>query len=178
MIDSASCKSELRRLESGPEKDEIQTGIWIGQFTVKCEGNAEDVLRTAVQTMEVICNECVKGWPDDADWHSLLPSRFVSACADEMTREQADQWMQRWQTLSQEQQELEERNRRWSLNNWLYWLKPSERQWQWWDAEVVNDNVVLVSVAVESWPFGWGALIWLFRGSGALEVVAEETTAD
>lgn len=178
MIDSIGCKSELRRLEHGPAQGEPIPGVGIVQFAVKCKGDAYAVLSTAASVMRVICSECEKGWTEQANWRSLLPSHFVTACAEEMTKQEAELWLQRWQTLRQDERDAEERTRKWSLANWLYWLQPTERVWQWWDAKVVDGENAVVSVAVESWPFGWGALTWLFRGSGAVEVVALQQTAD
>jgi hypothetical protein len=73
--------------------------------------------------------------------------------------------------MSTVERDLEESNAKWSLANWLAWMEPDERSWLWWDADVVDDEHLLVSVAIDSWPFGWGAISWLFRGSGAVECV-------
>lgn len=170
MIDAAVCKSELRRLDHGPLGNEQIPGVGIVQFVVKCDGNASDVLNTAISVMKTVCSECASGWSEGVEWQSLLPAAFVSACAKEMTPEEADRWLNHWLSLSHEERESEERDRRWSLDNWVHWLQPNERLWQWWDARLDNADRITVSVAVESWPFGWGAITWLFRGSGAVNV--------
>jgi hypothetical protein len=173
MIDSATCESELRRVKHGPEADEHIPGIGTVRFLVLCKDDAQSVLQLAKAVMEAVAGECASGWREAADWHAILPMRFVKACADEMTQDEAEAEMQRRRTLSQAERAAEERERRWSLANWLYWLAPSERAWQWWDAQLIDNNVIAVAVAVESWPFAWGALAWLFRGSGAVAVEAE-----
>ena len=177
MVDAASCKEELGRLEHGPARDEPVPGVGIAQLAVYCNGNAAEVLENAKAVMKVICSQCAQGWSDDVDWNSLLPARFVSACAPEMTRERAEKLMKHLQTLSDEEQEAEYKKRPWSLDNWLYWLQPSERAWHWWDAQLEGSDRIIVSIAVESWPFGWGALTWLFRGSGAIDVLPIEHAA-
>lgn len=178
MVDAASCKEELRRLDNGPARDEPVPGIGFVHLDVRCRGNAADVLNTAKGVMKAICLQCALGWSEEADWKSLLPEQFVSACAPEMTREQADELLKRLKALSDEDRAAEAKERPWSLDNWLYWVQPSERLWQWWDAKVESSNRIVVTVAVESWPFGWGALTWLFRGSGAVDVVPIEQAAD
>lgn len=174
MPKSFPCVAEMRRLKHGPKPEEPIPGIGIVTFSVSCDGNSQEVLDTAISVMEVICLQYESGWSEEAKWRSILPSQFVSACAEEMTPSESQQWLQRWQVLSQEEREAEERNRRWSLANWLYWLRPSERLWQWWDAKIVDSSHLVVRVAVESWPFGCGAINWLFRGSGAKQVTAVE----
>ena len=166
------CSSESYRLNHGPKQEEPIPGIGTVVFSVICDGNAEEVLNTSKSVMRAICSQSESKWPNDTTWRTLLPQRFVSACADEMTPEEVEQWLKNWQRLNQEQREAEERNRNWSLANWLYWLQPSERLWQWWDAEAIDPSCIIVCFAVKSWPFGSGAISWLFRGSGAKEVVA------
>ena len=47
-------------------------------------------------------------------------------------------------------------------------MEPSDRQWYWWDAQVLDDGgQILVAVVVEGWPFPWGSLRWLFQAAGA-----------
>ena len=49
-----------------------------------------------------------------------------------------------------------------------FMMEPSDRQWYWWDAQVLNDGgQILVAVVVEGWPFPWGSLRWLFQAAGA-----------
>jgi hypothetical protein len=163
-------QGELLRLEFGVRGSEPIPGIGTVRFIVKCKGDAPDVLRTAKTVMAAVSRACTAGWNEIENWESLLPEQFVRACAPAMTRSEADAWLARWQKLSPGERKREERFRTWSLANWLYWLSPTERTWLWWDALVLDGNQILVLVAVEEWPFPWGALSWLFRGSGAMEV--------
>jgi hypothetical protein len=164
--------SELRRLRKGPAAHEPIPGIGTVSFSVSCDKNSQEVLDRVVSVLEIVCAESEKGWSDTADWRTLLPRQFVDSCAPEMTSLEAQQWLQGWRSLSQAEREADDRIRKWSLSNWIYWLKPSERLWQWWDASVVDSSHIIVRIAVYSWPFGCGAIGWLFRGSGAISVEA------
>ena len=167
-------RSEFARLVQGARERDGIPGIGTVRFIVKCSTNAADVLATAREAMRAISGACANGWDAAAlNWEALLPEQFVKACAADMTRSEADEWLARWQKLRPQEREHEERSRAWSLANWLHWLSPNERTWLWWDAVVLDEDFIVVSVAVEEWPFPWGALSWLFRGSGALEVSPE-----
>ncbi|WP_129530713.1 hypothetical protein [Achromobacter agilis] len=171
MIDTLDCIEEIRRLAEGPKENEPVPGVGLVQFVVICNGNSLKVLETVVAVMTAICLKCSQGYPDYIDWRTVLPERFVQACAKEMSPEESERWLQRWQTLSDKEREEDERNRTWSVDNWMYWMGPHERAWQWWDARVVSSERINVSLAVDSWPFGWGSVAWLFRGSGASDAV-------
>lgn len=70
---------------------------------------------------------------------------------------------------------MADRESRWSLADWMYWMHPEEREWSWWDARVEGAGVASVLVEVPGWPMAVGALEWLLRVAGATEVeLAEE----
>ncbi len=177
-MDKAAYESELNRIKHGPQAGESIPGIGTVRFVVTCDGNSEQVLQNAKAVMEVISRQCADDWREDANWRSMLPTDFVEACAEEMTEQEAEVWLKRWQSLGEPEREIEERERRWSLQNWLYWLSPDKRAWQWWDAQVINDSGIAIAIAVESWPFPWSALAWLFRGNGAIAFEAESPVAE
>lgn len=174
MINSGTYESELRRLNSGPYEGEQVPGIGIVKFVVRCDGDSEEVLATAVSVLKVVCNAYSKGESESVDWRASLANRFLSACADEKSAEEAEQWLQQWQALSEEQRNSDERSRAWSLNNWLYWFEPAHRLWHWWNARILDVDSIHVSIAVDDWPFGFGAISWLFRGSGAIDIAVIE----
>ena len=171
MLDAQDCLAEIRRLTVGPQEDEPVPGVGLVQFVVNCTGNSDEVLETAVDVMRVICTTCSQGWSEEIDWRSVLPKRFVRTCAKEMSLEESERWLQRLQTLSDNEREEDERTRAWSVDNWMYWMNPNERVWQWWDAKVVSKERIEIRLAVDGWPFGWGAVTWLFRCSGAIDAV-------
>ena len=167
MLESTLWTSELRRLEDGPGPEEQIPGIGTITFALRCDGNAKEILHNIVAVLKAVISESENGWSEETDWRSILPKPFVASCADEMTPSEAEEWLQRWQALSQEERDAEDRDRKWSLANWLYWMKPSERQWQWWDSNIFDASHLVVRIAVNSWPFGCGAITWLFRAAGA-----------
>lgn len=67
-----------------------------------------------------------------------------------------------------------EQDAAWSREEWLYWFKPENRYWYWWDANVLDGNVIVIAIEVSEWPFPWDALKWLLRAAGAISVEAEQ----
>lgn len=124
MLESMSCASELRRLEDGLGSAEQIPGIGTVTFILRCDGNAQEVLHDIVSVLKIVCSECERGWSEETDWRSILPKHFVATCADEMTPTEAEEWLQRWHALSEEERDAEDRDRKWSLANWLYWMNP------------------------------------------------------
>jgi hypothetical protein len=113
-------------------------------------------------------------WPSLSGWRQVLPAWFVESSAPEQSREEAERWLGWWRSLPAEEQARVTRAQRWTLADWLYWLEPSERQWFWWDAIVESPDTLRVLVEVSGWPAPLGALEWLLRAAGSVEVVREE----
>jgi hypothetical protein len=172
-VQSWTLEGELKRLVHGPSESDAVPGLGTVRFIVHCRGNAGDVLKLVKSVMKLIASLTVEQWDANGDLNRLLPQEFVGAFATDMTPEEAENWFRRWQKLTEQQQRDEELNRIWSFSNWLYWLSPDKRSWCWWDAIEVDKDHLLVAVAAKDWPFPWGSLAWLFRGSGALMVEPE-----
>ena len=168
---------EHDRLVNGPSENEAVPRLGTVRFIVHCRGNAGDVLRLAKSVMKPIASLTTREMTN-CDLSTMLPQEFLGACAADMTPEEAEKWLKHWKSLSEQQQLYEESNRTWSLSNWLYWLSPEDRSWCWWDAIEIDSDHLLVAVAAKDWPFPWGALSWLFRGSGATRVEPEPEYAD
>lgn len=168
-------KSELRRLANGPSSGEKPGGVGIVRFLVRCPFGTNDVLAKAKEILKTVDEATLGGWPANGRSAPSLPEWFTSACVAEMSSEQAKQWLAWWKSLPPEEQARAEIAKDWSLDNWLYWMEPSNRQWFWWDAKVLEDyDHIALAIEVEAWPFPWGALRWLFRTAGASAVEAEE----
>ncbi|MCC5850444.1 MAG: hypothetical protein JJU29_20350, partial [Verrucomicrobia bacterium] len=167
-------KHEIARLKQSPSTYDSTEGIGIVRFIVRCPFGAAKVLDNAKYILMIVANNSFGDWPDDSEWNRLLPKWFVDACAPSPSQEEAERWLKMWKCLSPHEQAEAEIKRDWSLDNWLYWMKPENRQWIWWDGEVVpySDHVI-VAVEVDCWPFPWGALRWLFKVCGASEVTAD-----
>lgn len=102
-----------------------------------------------------------------------MPDWFVRACAPEPTQQEATAWLARWQRLSPEEQAREEESRAWTLLDWVYWFRPENREWYWWNACVPNSDLALVEVQIDGWPAPTGDLRWLLRAAGAVEVTVD-----
>ena len=105
-------------------------------------------------------------------WEEALPKWFLERCRPEMTRAQWDAELAQRQRESPTEQARLERETAWTLDNWTYWLQPSMRSWWWLDSRSEQERVV-ITLAIDGWPFGWDSLRWLLRASGAHEVVED-----
>lgn len=167
-------RQELARLSHPPLTSEKPSGIGTVRFVVYCPPGADEVLRRARTVLELVGDHSFGPWPDEATWRQLLPNWFIEACSSPMTQDEAECWLKWWQRLSPIEQSEAEISKNWSLDNWLYWMKPENRQWTWWEAQIVPDSDhLMVAVEVEYWPFPWGALRWLFKASGASAIDPE-----
>lgn len=168
-------QNELRRLETGPSPGEKPGGVGTVRFDVSTAAGAEEVLRRAKQVLQVIDKAILDGWPSTEGLVPQLPGWFTAACAPPMSREQSDEWLARWRRLPPDEQVKAQNELKWSLDDWLYWMEPANRQWFWWDAEVAGDKkLAKVAIEVEGSPFPWAALRWLLVAAGAFAVEEEE----
>ena len=127
----------------------------------------------ALPALDPLLNHQTGRWPADEEWPRLMPDWFVRACAPEPTEEEAATWLARWRRLSPEQQAREEASLAWTLLNWVYWFRPEDREWCWWNAWAENPDLALVEVRIDAWPAPTGALRWLLRAAGAVEMTVD-----
>lgn len=166
---------ELRRLNEGPRLDERPGGIGTVRFVAPCPFGANEVLAKVKSVLRIVDQVALTHWLSHEEWAAKLPEWFTARCAPEETREEADEWLVRWKNLPPEEQARIREEGDWSLDNWLYWLQPPNRQWFWWDAKALDDiDHIIVAVEVEAWPFPWASLKWLFKAAGASALEAEE----
>jgi hypothetical protein len=128
-------KSELRRLADGPSSGENPGGVGTVRFLVRCPLGTNDVLAKAKEVLRIVDEATLAGWPVKGDLTPSLPEWFASACVAEMSSDQAKRWLAWWKSLPPEEQTKAEIEKDCSLNNWLYWMEPNNRQWFWWDAK-------------------------------------------
>ena len=105
---------------------------------------------------------------------SILALALASPAA--FARAQGDfaQWLERWETLSPEQRQVESADAGWSLEDWLYWFEFENRYWYWWDAKFLPESDrILVQLEIDDWPFPSDALQWLFIVAGASSFESE-----
>ncbi len=166
-------RNELRRLKKGPEPEEKPGGMGIVRFVVYCPHNSSQVLNRAREVLGIVLKRGTQSWPSDNEWFTLLPDWFISKCAPECSKEESEKWLSWWKGLPPDKQAEVVRKEKWSVLDWIYWFKPGKRQWFWWDALVKGEDMFIVAVEVDGWPFPWDALGWLLRASGATSVEPE-----
>jgi hypothetical protein len=167
----AKIEGELRRLRHGAE-GMLADGLGTVGFGVQvAKHKATEVIAKATSVLEILDESSLERWPTLEEWRTLLPFWFVAACSPEMTPEEAETWLVRWQRLTDAERRAEEAGKPWSLANWLYWMDPDRRGWWWWEYQ--QEPGLRVIVQVDEWPFPWGALAWLLRAAGAIDVVPE-----
>jgi hypothetical protein len=151
---------ELERIERGPRPGEKLPGL-VAEFNVECERNSAETLRCAKEVLLAALREDDPGGLALEAWRKILPPWFTMKFSPEITMEEA---VRRRALPMEERMHLAET---WSLAAWVHWLKPSERQWEWWDAEVISPRSLHVKVVVSGLPFPSGSLQWLFKCCGA-----------
>lgn len=170
--------TELQRVQVGPEPGEVPGGIGTVDVVAVCLDNASIVLGRTREVLEILLP-----LPDEDAlplpvWQHVLPAWFVAASAPERTSQEAEADIERWRSLSLVEQAEVARTRRWTLSGWLYWFESGEREWRWWDATIEAPNRLRISVEIPGWPTAFGALSWLLRAAGAVEVLIDEEADD
>lgn len=162
---------ELKNLELSNEKSKgEQKNILLVDCIIQCDEDAQEVLLKAVTVMKNLLSALQNKSVQQVDWPSTLPTWFTRRCSPEMTPEQADEYLKKWQSLPPEEQVQLERERRWSLDSWIYWFEEEERTWYWWSANIDGESRIVLSIQVPFWPTAIGSLEWLFKACGAKEV--------
>lgn len=156
-------KNEFDRLLYGIDMTQKLDSGFLINFEVICEGNSAVVLERCKEVLiSVLQNNAEKLYSLE-DWRTKLPEWFISFCAEEITKEEAERRIQ----LSLEERQRIAIEEGWSLSSWLYWFYPEQRHWYWWDAKILNRDTFTIIVKCDSWPFPYGALKWLVAASGA-----------
>ncbi|TNL00887.1 hypothetical protein CYD30_28485 [Kosakonia cowanii] len=169
---------ERERLKNPPQSTDKATGVGIARFIVSCT-DVSLVLGLAKEVLITVNDYSTQNWLSLDEWSNVLPSRFVDCCSPELTSEERKERMQNWQELSYEEKLKEASNdNEWTLSSWLSWLEPNEREWFWWDAvlfdEPLNNSHFIIEVTALDSPFMSGALKWLFKACGALDIISED----
>ena len=164
---------EQRHLQTGARREERPGGAGLVRLTARSHGDAPAVLARAREVMAAILDGAGPPWPPAESWRRKLPSWFVEVSGPERSQEEVEQWLRWWRSLPPGEQARAAQDQQWALADWLFWMEPSERQWFWWDASVDGPDAATVVVEVPGWPAPLGALEWLLRAAGAIEVVRD-----
>jgi hypothetical protein len=140
---------ELRRVLTGPTAGENKEGKFLFRFVAVSAGESPNVI---IERARLVM-KCLL----EADSESKLESNALQ-CA-------LPKWFVDRFASSTEG---------WSIEGWLFAMQKDERAWEWWDAGVLDAELLSVDVLVSEMPFGYDALTWLFRAAGAKSVELEE----
>ncbi|GKX64736.1 hypothetical protein SOASR032_33050 [Pragia fontium] len=170
---------ERGRLVVPPEPTQKATGIGIARFIVSCQSDAFSVLELAKEILLIVNHHSLKEWPSIESWMAILPVQFINSCSPELTDKEKIEHQKNWAQLTyNEKVENAAQEEKWTLSSWLSWLEPTEREWFWWSAvlfnEPLNDSHFVVEVTMLDSPFMSGALKWLFKACGAIDVISED----
>lgn len=158
---------ETARLDQGPASGQHPNRAGLVALHVHAAAPGE-LLDRAKDVLRHVIDLDARDFEHQAAAH--LPDWFVNACAPEPSPEERRRWLEWWRSLDHPAKVAAERDRGWTLAEWLSWMEPSERTWWWWDAVIMGPSEARVSVEVDGWPTALGALEWLLRASGATSV--------
>ena len=169
---------ERERFENPPDHTVKATGVGIARFIIRCNNNADEVLNLAKRVLVIVNYNSELVWPSFEEWSKILPNKFVNNCAPELSKSESEKEINYRRSLPWEKQVSLEKNKKWSLGNWLVWLEPETREWFWWnahkfDGEIENTHFLIEVTALDD-PFTSGALKWLFKACGAIDVISTD----
>ena len=169
---------ERNRLQNPPQSTEKATGVGIARFIVSCN-DVSKVLGLAKDVMIIINNYSTQHWSSLEEWSGLLPFQFVDGFLPDQTEEEKAKRNESWRRLSYGEKLIEaSTDNEWTLASWLSWLEPDGREWFWWNAVLfdapLSNNHFIIEVTTLDFSFMSGALKWLFKACGALDVISED----
>lgn len=149
MTISESIKNELyeekKRIRS-PFHCKENNGIII-KYIVHCNKRKNnDIANMAKKILLSIQKYSFLEWPKDAEWRSILPKEFIDSFLDHTKEDD------------------------WTLDDWLYWLKPENRFWFLWSINEKNSNYLEIKIIVYEHPYPWESLEVLFMKLGTSEL--------
>lgn len=169
---------ERERLKKPPQSMDKASGAGIARFVVLCNV-APLVLILAKEVMAIVNSYSTQNWPSFDKWSNILPSQFVNGFLSELTDMEREKQIQNWDSLTYEEKLTEaSHDDQWTLSSWLSWVEPGEREWFWWDAILfdvpLNNSHFLIEVTTLNSTFMSGALKWLFKACGAIDIISED----
>lgn len=163
---------ELKRLvREEPEAGEQPWGIGLVRFFAPCpRGAGADIVLKVRRVLRMVDEVALSGgWLSAEEWEQRLPEWFTLRCREPLSQAVALRRLAWLNALSGAELTVA-LDAAWSVSGWIYWFKPGERYWYWWDAQVDDSlGYIVVDVEVGEWPFPWEALSWLFRAAGATD---------
>lgn len=184
-MDSEMCapyrEVELRRLRgSNPPSEEPRWWNDIEVTVICAPGTAKAVLDRVKYVLGLVAENTNPDWPTLEQWRAMLPGWFVASFDPSPLAEPIEPSHQWWEKASMlppsefkdaRRARLIEMARQWDLEGWLYWFKPANREWRWWDARLLDDGTTfMIELEAQDWLTPKDALIKLCLASGAEDV--------
>jgi hypothetical protein len=155
---------ELERL-AGPDSGNVPSVAQaLIPYRVRTVKDSQGILNRAKEVLEAVLRQDPEAWPTAEQWRDILPTWFVEASSDDISEDEAKR------VLELPMEERLKFANQWSVEAFTYWFLPSERYWHWWSAMVVDNQTIVVTLAVDDLPFPSGSFVWLFLASGAASV--------
>jgi len=163
--------TEIERIRHGPDKKESPNEMGAVRFVAKCSGNASEVLAIARESLEIAIRLADAGVFEEDVWVAALPGRFVGNSVPHPSQQEIDREL----ALPLEERINLQAEKKWSIRMFMNSFLPEldMRYWSWWDVAILDENQIVVIVEVKAWPFPWQSLRWLFKASGAIDLVSE-----
>ena len=164
-------QTEADRISGVNVPSGIPAGMHLFEIEAVCEQDANLVLGRVREVLKILVSQDPNKWPTNDQWRSLLPEWFVQACAEEPTKEETEAWLAEWRKLGPIQQAEAIENVRWSMEQFVYWFQPSERQWWWWAAEIQDIHRLRIILLGEERNPAHEVLNWLLKAAGASRIM-------
>lgn len=162
-------EAELQRLEFGPSAQETtRFGLGLTRLRILCDGDAPVVFERIRDILRIVLHQVGELGRNWSAWEAILPEWFLAAhISRDASVAQGNLW---FRGLTPAERIREGYYREWTLDSWLYWFQPSEKEgmWTWWSGRAFDDSVI--SLEFEGSPYPLGIIIWLSRVAGATEI--------
>lgn len=165
--------AELVRLHSGACGDTPPPGMSLFEVYAEASGTAQRVLDCSREVMTAILSAMRSVPAGGEDSAPTLPQWFLEASGPEQSPAETRAWLDRLASMPQAEREKAEAAERWSVEDFLYWFEPDQREWWWWGAEIRDEDNVRICLVVREFSVPHDALDWLLRASGAHTVIDE-----
>ncbi len=161
-------KLELERLRLGLDLVKERNNFAV-PFVLTAASGVSAVLNKACQVLSIVDQKTLDGCSSITEWRECLPAWFLLPFSVERSKQENDAWLRMWRELPPAAKAKAETEKGWSLEGWLYWLEPENRQWYLWssDSDLDNDERIVLLVQAIDFPFASKSLVWLFKCSGA-----------
>jgi hypothetical protein len=132
--------------------------------SLKCSDSAAVTLNKCKEVLSIVFETIDETEPELEQWRNILPIWFINQLSPELTQEEAEI---RLKVPLKQRMKIQEE---WTLSGWRYWFNPEKRQWLWWNAIIEDEKTIKVGIEVLDWPVPYGALRWLLKSAGAVEI--------